>query len=348
MSHTHPAPCYTAGVRVLVLGATGFIGGAIARRLADVDVRFLSRDPSKLEGDVHRGDLGDPTSIAEAAEGCSHVINAAGIVSPDAHPRALKWTHVAGAENLLNACRHAGVGRLVHLSCTDVTLANHDRVHWGELKPVPGKPFGARAQSLQLAEDLVLSASDATLETVSLRPAWVWGPGDTSRLPALCAEALDGGIRLVGAGKNYLSTTYIDHLVDATVSALTAEDCAGRAFHIIDPVFQDARDYFNALSEALGMPRPRDGKPFALAWPLARMRGAGAADLLQRGKSSLFDFSSACGKLAYDPQVSFEDGLAALAAWVRSQGGLEAVAQLAKPPPGASAVNAQVEAAGGD
>jgi len=335
-----------------VLGATGFIGGAVTRRLGDADVRVLCRDPSKIDADalgveVHEGDLGDPKSIAAAAAGCTHVINAAGIVSPRAHARALKWTHVAGTENLINACRHANVQRLVFMSCTDVTLDNHDRVHWGELKPVPGKPFGARAQSLQLAEDLALSASDDQLETVGLRPSWVWGPGDTSRLPGLCAEALSGGIQLVGGGKNYLATTYIDHLVEATLSALTAEDCAGRAFHIMDPVFQDARDYFAALSEALGMPKPRDGKPFAIAWPLARMRG-GAAELLQRGRSSLFDFSNACGKLDYDPQVSFEQGLSALAAWVQEQGGLEAVAALGKEPPGASAVDRQVAAAGGD
>jgi len=345
-------------VRVLVLGATGFIGGAIVRGLEGVDLRVLCRDPARLEqvdlgvqidpSKVRTGDLGDPASIAAAAEGCSHVINAAGIVSPAAHARALKWTHVAGMENVINACRHAGVKRLVHISCTDVTLDNHDRVHWDELKPVPGKPFGPRAQSLQLAEDLVISASDHQLDTVALRGSWVWGPGDTSRLPALCAEALDGGIRLVGAGKNYLATTYIDHLVEATRSALTAEDCAGRAFHIIDPVFQDAREYFAALSEALGMPRPRDGKPFGIAWPLARVRGEGAAELLQRGKSSLFDFSSACGKLDYDPQVSFEQALEALAGWVADRGGVEAVAALAKAPPGAHTVDAQVKAAGGD
>ena len=336
------------GVRILVLGATGFIGGAIARRLLEDghEVRALCRDPKTWDGDARKGDLGDPSSIAAAADGCSHVINAAGIVSPEAHPRALKWTHVAGMENLLNACRHAGVKRLVHVTCTDVTLANHDRVHWDELKPVPGEPFGARARSLQLAEDLLLSASG--LEVISLRPAWVWGPGDTSRLPQLCREGLDGGIRLVGNGKTYLSTTYIDHLVDAVVAALDAEDAPGRAYHLVDPIFQHARDYFYALSEALELPRPKDGSPFAIAWPIARVRGHGAVTLLQRGKSTLFDFSQACGKLAYDPQVTLEDGLAALRAWVDAQGGVEAVAKLAKPPPDASSVDAQVEAAGGD
>ncbi len=344
------APGGAQGVKVLVLGATGFLGGAMARRFRELghDVRLLARDPEGVEGDVRAGDLGDPRSMADAAEGREVVVDAAGIVDPEAHPRALRWTHVAGMENLLKACRHAGVGRLVHVSCTDVTLANHDRVHWDELKPVPGEPFGARAQSLQLAEDLALSASSPELATLALRAAWVWGPGDTSRLPQLCAEALEGGIKLVGNGRTYFATTYVEHLVDAAVAALDAPDAPGRAYHVVDPVFQHARDFFSALSEALGLPPPREGAPFALAWPLARVRGQGAVDLLQRGKSTLFDFSQACGKLHYDPQVTLEAGLAALAAWVEARGGPKAVAAMRRPPPGPGVVDAQVKAAGGD
>lgn len=325
-------------MRILVLGASGFVGGAIADRLeADGhEVRRPGRDGAPL---------GDPQRIADAAKGVTHVVNAAGIVSPRAHPRALKWTHVAGMENLLNACRHAAVRRLVHVSCTDVTLSNQHRVHWDEAKTLSGLPFGERARSLQLAEELALSASG--LEVVSLRPSWVWGPGDTSRLPGLLVEGLDGGIRLVGDGRTYLATTYIDHLVQAAASALKAPEAPNRAFHIADATFEHARDFFGGLSEALGLPRPKETASFTLAWPIARLRG-GAEELLQRGRSTLFDFSIAVGKLDYDPSVAAEDGLAALAKWVEEQGGVPAVAALDRPPPGASVVDAQVEAAGGD
>lgn len=341
--------------RTLVLGASGFLGGAIAARLLERGdaLRVLVRSDADAGAwdargiEVCRGDLGDPDSIAEAADGCRWVINAAGIVSPAAHPRALRWTHVAGTENLLNACQHVGVERLVHFSCADATLANVDRVHWDEARTSGGKPFGARARSLQLGEELAVTTS--ALEVVALRPAWLWGPGDTSRLPGLLREGLSGGIRLVGDGRTYFATTYVVHAVDAALAALRVRDAAGRVFHIADALFQHTRDFFQALSAALGLPAPRSGLPFAIAWPLARLRGeAAAAELLQRGRSTLLDFGAAIGALDYDPHISMEDGLAALAAWVEERGGVEAVAALEREPPGADAVDAQVRAAGGD
>lgn len=348
-------------MRVLVMGATGFIGGAVARRaLARGDaLRVLVREPRRAEAweaqgaDAHLGDLGDPRAIAEAADGVDVVVQAAGIASPRAAPRALRWTHVAGAENVVNACKHAGVERLVHVSCTDVTLGNVDRVHWDEKRPLPGEPYGARARSLQLSEELITSSSGPSLTATALRAAWVWGPGDTSRLPGLCREALSGGIRMIGDGRVYLATTYVDHLVDAVFATAEAEDVGGQIFQIVDPTFQHARDFFFALSDALGLPAPRGGPPMVVVWPVARLSGRGVGglcpdEMLQRGRSTIFDFNAAIGALGYDPQVDLHEGLRRLGEWVEAQGGPEAVAALEKPPPSAAAVDAQVEAAGGD
>ncbi|HEY8430613.1 MAG TPA: NAD-dependent epimerase/dehydratase family protein [Sandaracinaceae bacterium] len=347
-------------MKVLVLGASGFIGGAAARRLLERGdaLRVLVRNDddarawSARGAEVARGDLGDPRSIADAARGCAAVIHAAGIVSPRAAPRALRWTHVAGTENVVNACRHAGVQRLVYVSCADVTLVASDRVHWDERQVAP-TPFGERAKTLALGEEIALAACGPQLEVVALRPAWVWGPGDTSRLPWLCREALEhGGLYLCG-GDNFLSAVYVENLVDAIVSALRAEDAVARVFYVADPEVLHARELFRLWSEAAGLPPPRAGAPLWLSWPLVRLRGRGPAglspdELLQRGRSTLFDVNAAVGKLGFDPKVTVEAGMRALRRWVEEQGGPEAVAALAAPPPDARSVDAQVAAAGGD
>ncbi|MFK7984581.1 MAG: NAD-dependent epimerase/dehydratase family protein [Sandaracinaceae bacterium] len=340
-------------MKVLVLGASGFIGGAVAAHLegSGHEVSAFHRPGADVDAPrVVRGTLGDPERIAAAAKGVDAVVHAAGLVSSRSSARALQWTHVAGTENVVNACRHAGVPRLVLMSCADVTLGNLERVQWDENKQVAGRPFGERARSLQLAEEVALSA--AGLDVVALRPAWVWGPGDTSRLPGLCREGLDGGIRLVGSGTTYMATTYIEHLTVAVESALTAsaETVAGRPFHLADPVFQHARDFFSALSERLDLPPPRTGAAFALRWPLARI-GQGpltADEVLQRGRSTLLDFNAAIGKLGYEPDIAMETGLDRLAAWVEAEGGVRAVAELERAPSTDAAVDQQVAAAGGD
>src|SRR5688572_3871630 len=104
-------------MKVLVTGATGFAGGAVARRLlsrGDV-VHVLARDPegaaakalAALGAKVHAGSVGDPNEVLAAAARCELVVHAAAVRSPHASPRALSWVNVAGTENVINAARHA-------------------------------------------------------------------------------------------------------------------------------------------------------------------------------------------------------------------------------------------------
>ncbi|MBZ0118699.1 MAG: NAD-dependent epimerase/dehydratase family protein [Sandaracinaceae bacterium] len=347
-------------MKILVLGATGFIGRAAVRHLADAgeDVRGLARSEGgrrELEAmgvEARGGSLGDPQSIADAARGVDVVVNAAGIASPRAAPRALRWTHVAGTENVLNAATHAGVRRVVHVSCADATLANVDRVHWDEKKNLAHPPFGERARTLLLAEEIAQAAGSPELERVVLRGTWVWGPGDTSRLPGLCREALaHGGLHLCGDGRSLIATTYVDHLAEAVVAAVRNETAAGGLFYVADPEFLEAREFFRMLSDACGLPPPRTGPRW---WALSSARlgrgpaGLCADEVLQRARSTLFDINEAIGKLGARPEIGVEDGMKSLAAWVEARGGAKAIAALYRPPVQAGDVDAQVAAAGGD
>ena len=122
-------------MKALIIGANGFVGGALCRRLVELgrDVHGLSRNGSVPDGVTsHQGTLGDPNTIAAAATDCDVVFHCAGENSEHAAREALSWINVAGTENVVAATKHAKVRRLVLLSCADVTLLNTDRLNWKE------------------------------------------------------------------------------------------------------------------------------------------------------------------------------------------------------------------------
>lgn len=350
-------------MRFVVTGATGFVGRAVVRRILDEgdEVVCYVRDAARAApladagAEIVVGDVGDPNAMARAAKGAEVMIHCAAAASDRAAPGALAWVNVAGTENAVNAARHAGCARVVYVSCADVTLTNADRVSYNEDKDLMGLPLGAHARSKRLAEEIALSASSRELEVTAIRPAWIWGPGDTTHLPHLVREAQrHGGIRLVGAGANLVATIYIDSLVEAIVSAAEASKAAGRAYYVADNEFIDARELFEQLSRAVGIGAPRRGlgmqAAYALAVVRARLGGAGTdaltpTEVVKRGRSTTFDISKACGDLDWEPRVSLADEMAALSAWVASVGGADGVAKLARPPATDADVEAQARAA---
>lgn len=331
-------------MRVAVFGATGFIGGAIARRFLreGAEVHATVRDPASraaLEAagmrvfDAH---LGDPSALAKVAEGCSHAIHAAGIRDRRATRKVLGWAHVAGTENVIAACRHAGVRRLTHISCADVTLSAKPRVNWNEDRVLPSRGFDAHSETMARAEESVIGAAAGTLTTVVIRPAFVWGPGGETQnewgtAAEICREGLAKGLPLYSKGQRFVGVSYIENVAQAAWLTTQHEAAAGSVFHVVDAEMALAGEFFVSLSEALKLPPPRRGPGIgparALAW-LGRLAGGGTsdADVLRRAQSHSFDSSRARDQLAFVPEVTQAEGMKALAEWAAGVGGKEVLA----------------------
>jgi nucleoside-diphosphate-sugar epimerase len=317
-------------VRCLVTGATGFIGGGVLRGLqaAGHEVAAYVREGSDSRSlqDVERfvGDLGEPNRLAAAAAHCDALIHAAGIADPSAHPDELGWVHVAGVENAINAAKKAGCRRFVHLSCADVTIHDGPRSFWTE-SDAPQRPFGALAQTKLHSEELVRVSGRKGFWTVALRPALVWGPGDTTHLPGWQAEADDGGVRIVGGGKKLLATTHIENLARAVALSLETEVTTGHVYYVVDTELSVSRDFFTELSTALGWPAPKSAGPYRWAWLSCRtgLSSLHPTQVIRRGQTSAYDMSNAKRDLGYEPLVTREQGMAELASWYRARQGTQ-------------------------
>jgi nucleoside-diphosphate-sugar epimerase len=328
-----------------VTGATGFVGGALTRRLlaAGHQVRALGRGEADRPASADApalccASLGDPNGMAEAIRGAEVVFHCAAENSSRAGAKACAWINVAGTENVINAARSAGVRRVVHLSCSDATLVNRDRMSWKESQQLGEAPLDALSRSKLLAEELALGASSAALEVCALRPAWVWGPGDRRSLPALCREGQRGRVRLCGDGENLVPTVFIENLVDALLLAADADEAPGRSFHVLDGEVLNAHEFIGQLCQALGLPAPARGiyaLAYAGAWLRERMGSTGGlsrADVVRRGRSALFDGVGAVQVLGYEPRITVAEGMQLLAAWAKELGGPAGVASTERQP----------------
>lgn len=330
-------------MRVVVTGATGFIGDAVVRALLREghDVVALvrpGRENERTDVETQGFDLADPRGMAERFRGADAVIHAAGTADVRAPREILGWIEVAGTENVLRAARHAEVRRFVAFSSTDVTLSGEPRRDVSESRAVP-KPVGDFGRAMREKEEAVIAAGTARFQPVVLRAGWLFGEGDRTRMPALLREAeREGGLRVVGRPMSFLPTTYVGNLAHAAARAVVAERAAHGIYHVLDREIASQEPFLARLSLALDLPAPRRGGSLLTERLRARLRARATdaideAEVLRRGLSSTFERRRVRDDLGYHAPFSQEEGMRALADWLASIGGVERARSMARKPP---------------
>jgi 2-alkyl-3-oxoalkanoate reductase len=320
-------------VRVLVTGASGFYGGAVADALASRgdEVTTFQRRPS---GGAHRSVQGDITDAGAVEAAVAHqdaVVHLAAKVGVVGAAAAFEHVNVTGTTTLLAAARAAGVTRVVHVSTPSVAHAGRSLVGVGATPADPERARGAYARTKAVAEQRALAADADGFAVVAVRPHLVWGPGDTQLVGRIVERARDGRLPLIDDGAALVDTTYLDNAVDATVAALDrAEDVHGRAFVLTNGEPRPVRDLLAAFCGAAGVPAPRVRVPFRVAWGGGRLvelvwDRLGREDdppmtafvAEQFATAHWFDQRETRAALRWEPRVSFDEGIARLAASFR-------------------------------
>jgi len=314
-------------VRVaFVTGGSGFVGGRLIERLvADGwTVRALARSDAaaarvaSLGAEPVRGSLEDPA----VPSGSEVVFHAAAKVDEWGAWEDFRRVNVEGTRSLLRASVDAGVRRFVHVGTEAALLHGQPLVHADERTPLA---FGSRAPysaTKAEAESAVVAASG--IETMVVRPRFVWGPGDTTLVPAMAALVESGRFRWIGGGRHLTSTCHVDNAVHGLVLAAD-HGVPGSAYFVTDGAPVVFRDFVTALLATRGVTPPDAEVPRTVAMGAARAAEAAWRALPLPGRPPLtrlgvwlaalectLDDSRARADLGYEPVVTRAAGLAAL------------------------------------
>jgi nucleoside-diphosphate-sugar epimerase len=262
--------------QAFVTGGSGFVGrrlldelrrgGVAARALVrSVDAERIVRDAG---AEPVRGALDDTTAMRSAMRGCEVAFHVAAVVSDWGDADDFFRVNVAGTENVLAAARTAGVARVVHVSTEAVLAGPAPIVRANEDTRRPAQPYGPYALTKGLAEDRVLAANQAGLETVIVRPRFIWGRGDTSVLPKLVSAVRSHRFRWIDHGRYLSSTTHVANVVEGLLLA-AERGRPGAIYFLTDGPPVEFRAFVTRMLETQGVRPGNRSLPRRLAWRLA-------------------------------------------------------------------------------
>lgn len=266
---------------VVVTGATGFIGGHLARQLhgEGFDVRATGRDTAALAALQSDGIATQPSDLAvdpldALLRDADVLIHAAALSSPWGRRDAFIAANVTATQRVLLAAQRAGVRRVIHLSSPSIYYRPVDQLDVPEAFSPPQRWITHYAESKWLSEQLVHDACADTpnLSAAILRPRAVFGDGDRAIFPRLIAAAARGRLPLVDGGRALIDVTHVDNVVQAVRRAIDAPlPTPVATFNISNGEPMRVRDLFDTLFGALAMDVRYVSLPRPLAMIAARL-----------------------------------------------------------------------------
>jgi dihydroflavonol-4-reductase len=325
--------------RALVTGGAGFAGTHLVRSFVrnGVPVTVLTRDAGRARGRLPEGvrlvegRIEDESSVRDAVAGCDLVVHMATSFRTskitDAEHRAI---HVDGTRLLLDACRDAGVARIVHVSTVGVTSHVEDPPGDETLPYGPDDVYqSTKAEAEQLALEMHRERGDPV---VVIRPTPIYGPGDL-RLLKLFRMVARGRFVMFGSGEVCFHMVHVDDLVRGIRLAAEApdRDVLGEVFIVGGEEYCTINELVARIARETGGSEPRLRLPVAPVLALGSVVEALLKPLriepplFRRRvnwfiKNRAFSIEKARRVLGYQPRVGLDAGLRQTVAWYRAEG----------------------------
>jgi nucleoside-diphosphate-sugar epimerase len=321
---------------VLVTGGGGFLGKAIVKKLIakNLSITSFSRNfYPELEGmgiAQVQGDLVDKDAVVKAFKNIDAVFHVAakpGIWGPF---QEFFQANVVGTKNVISACRENSIQQLIYTSSPSVIFDDYDMENVDESVPYPKKYLAPYPKTKAMAEKCVQRATSKDLNTIILRPHFIWGPGDNHLMPGIVNRARR--LKQVGRKDDLVDTIYVDNAADAHVLALEK---------LLENPFLSGNIYFISQDEPIS--KWKMANAFLSVANLAPIKGHVSAKAAyvagsifefvytvfnikkeppmtkfaakEAASSHWFNISKAKKDLGYYPKISTQEGLLRLKQW---------------------------------
>ncbi len=316
-------------MRILITGASGFVGGAFMQRFANepgLEIFGIARRATHLPNYAQH-DLSQPLDLPFRPD---VVIHAAARASPWGTRRDYQEQNVEATRHVIDFCRRTGHPRLLYVSTSAVFYREEHQTGLHEESPI-GPGFVNRYAETKYAGEQLLQSYEG--ERCVLRPRAVFGPGDTVLFPRVIAAARKGTLPVfTGQTQPVMGDLiYIDTLCDYLLRAARAPKLAA-SYNLTNAEPVDLQALLHRVLAELGLPLPTRRVSVATAlraatvlewvWRSLRLKGEPPATRFGVGVfayAKTFDASRTLSDLG-PPSVSLEEGIRRFIAWQRAQG----------------------------
>jgi len=267
-------------MKVIITGATGFIGRNIANCFLsrDVEVHATGRDETVGLALEDKGAVFKPCDILnleileDVFEPADCVIHCAGKAGDWGKKQEFYNVNVIGTRNVVQACRKHGINKLVFISTPSIYFNGKDRLEIEEDEPLPNQMQTSYASTKLQAEKELLDLAIEGFNSIILRPRAVFGPYDSTITPRIIKMAARKNFPLINSGKAKVDITYIENLVEAVCQSMNAlEPAWNQVYNISNGEPITMREWFESILRVYDLPFKPKNVPSVAAKVLAVM-----------------------------------------------------------------------------
>ena len=314
--------------KVLVTGATGFLGKYVVEELVDhgYQVRAFGRNRAIGQSLVNasvtfiQGDLTNQEDLTKACQEMDMVIHAGALSTVWGPWEDFYQTNVLGTKYVLEACREANIERLVYVSSPSIYAAPRDQLGIKESDAPQENRLNNYIRSKLASEKLFKDYPDVS--SVILRPRGLFGIGDTSILPRVLNLSQKIGIPLIGDGRQLMDMTCVENVALAIRLALETPQAAAEVYNITNGEPRVFRDLIEETLRGLGYPIRYRKIPAPLVSAISSILEFIYKNLKLKGEPALtrytyyllrysqtLDISKAERDLGYRPKITISEGI---------------------------------------